>query len=420
MTEHDDRLIPGAGNGLLDRRAFLHAGMSLAGGVGLLSARPASARPPWMQAPGRSISDYGRPSHHESDVTRVGAASEPGAVGAGGSCTPLEQLNGTITPSGLHFERHHSGIPDIDPHKHRLLIHGLVRRPLSFDIEALERYPQVSRIQFLECSGNGFRLIAPTPVQQSCGELHGMISATEWTGVALRGLLEEAGIEPAGKWLIAEGADAARMNRSIPLAKALDDALIALYQNGERLRPENGYPMRLFLPGWEGNMSIKWLQRLQVTNRPAMTREETSKYSDLQRDGSALLFTYPMGVKSVITNPSPGLVLHGRGIYQITGLAWTGAGQIKRVEVSADGGKSWADAQLDEPILPKSLTRFRAAWRWNGAPSTLLSRAIDQTGAVQPTRTEVMAKRASGTFYHYNAIQAWSVDAAGEVRNVYV
>jgi sulfane dehydrogenase subunit SoxC len=209
------------------------------------------------------------------------------------------------------------------------------------------------------------------------------------------------------------------MSRSVPLAKALDDAMVAIYQNGERLRPENGYPIRLFLPGWEGNMSIKWLRRIKVTDGPAMTKDETSKYADLQADGSSLLFTFPMGVKSVITSPSPGLRLHKQGLYQVTGLAWSGAGSISRVQVSADGGSSWADAALDDPVLPRNLTRFRAAWRWDGKPTTLLSRAVDDTGAVQPTRAAVLADRANGTFYHYNAIQAWRVDALGEVANVY-
>ena len=244
-----------------------------------------------------------------------------------------------ITPSSLHFERHHSGIPDIDPDAHRLLIHGLVDRALFFDMDALSRYPMVSTIRFIECSGNS-RLagLAPEPVGGTCGELHGLISCSEWTGVPLSVLLDEAGVDPTAHWILAEGADAAAMTRSVPLAKAMDDALVAIYQNGERLRPENGYPARLFLPGYEGNTSVKWLRRIKVTAAPMMTREETSKYTDLLPDGRSLMFSFPMEVKSVITSPSPGLELAGPGLYQISGMAWSGLGRIARVEVSADGG----------------------------------------------------------------------------------
>ncbi len=418
MTDQDFEMTPAAGNGLMDRRHFLSAGV--AGGIAMLVAQSAAAnRPQWTQTPGSGMSRYGSPSRFETDVQRVGIGSQAGTVGSGASRTPLEQLRGTITPSGLHFERHHNGIPDIDPDQHKLLIHGLVDRPLSFSLETLARYPMTSRIQFLECSGNSGALLSPTPQARTCAQLHGLVAASEWTGVPLAVLLEEAGVKPGAKWLVAEGADAAMMSRSVPLDKAFDDALIALYQNGERLRPSNGYPMRLFLPGWEGNMSVKWLHRIKVTAVPAMTKDETSKYSDLQPDGTAQLFTFPMGVKSVITNPSGGLNMSKPGLYQITGLAWSGAGRIDRVEVSADAGKSWATAALDAPVLTKNLTRFRTAWRWNGAPATLMSRAIDEHGSVQPTRDSLIAGRANGFFYHYNAIQAWQIASTGEVANVY-
>jgi sulfane dehydrogenase subunit SoxC len=423
VSDHNQDLTPAAGNGLMDRRVFLRAGLGAAGGMSLLAAQASAAgpstRPPWMQAPGGPMNAYGVPSSHEARITRVGIGSQPGTTGSGASRTPLEHLNGTITPSGLHFERHHSGIPDIDPGQHKLLLHGLVRRPLTFDMEALDRYPMVSRIQFLECSGNSGTLISPVAPQATCGELHGLISASEWTGVPLAVLLDEAGVKSTGKWLLAEGADAAMMSRSVPLDKAMDDAIVAIYQNGERLRPENGYPIRLFLPGWEGNMSVKWLRRIKVMDRPAMSKDETSKYTDLQKDGSSLLFTFPMGVKSVITSPSPGLALHEPGLYQVTGLAWSGAGKISRVEVSADGGATWADAVLDDPVLAKNLTRFRTAWQWRGSPTTLLSRAVDETGAVQPSRDTVLDGRGNGAFYHYNAIQAWRISDNGEVKNVY-
>jgi sulfane dehydrogenase subunit SoxC len=237
--------------------------------------------------------------------------------------------------------------------------------------------------------------------------------------VPLAILLDEAGVKPQGKWLLAEGADAAGMSRSVPLAKAYDDAMLALYQNGERLRPSNGYPVRLFLPGYEGNMNVKWLRRLKVTAEPTMTKDETSKYSDLQPDGKALMFTFPMEVKSVITSPSGQQKMRGPGLYQVSGLAWSGFGRIRRVEVSADGGKTWAQAALDGPVLPKALARFRMAWRWDGSPSVLQSRAVDEHGTVQPTRAALLAARGPQFRYHYNAIQSWSVAAAGDVSNVY-
>jgi sulfane dehydrogenase subunit SoxC len=421
--EARDALEQVAGNGLLHRRLFLGGGTALlGGGLTLMRAGPAAAGqtevPSWSKTPGAGLSGYGSRAKYEAHVERAVGAG-PGTPGTGASRTPLESLEGIITPNGLHFERHHNGVPDIDPAQHRLLIHGLVQRPLSFTVDALLRYPLVSRIQFLECAGNSGGGLAPDPAQVSCGTLHGLVSCCEWTGVPLSILLEEAGIKPEGHWLLAEGADAAAMSRSVPLAKAMDDALLALYQNGERLRPENGYPLRLFLPGYEGNMSVKWLRRIKVTAQPTMTKDETSKYSDLLPDGRALLFTFPMEVKSVITSPSGGLKMQGPGLYQISGLAWSGSGRIARVEVSADGGQSWGEAALSEPPLPKALTRFRMGWRWNGAPAILQSRAIDEAGTVQPTRAAFLAARGLQYRYHNNSIQSWAVSASGDVTNVY-
>ena len=410
-----------AGNGLLHRRLFLKQGAAAlgAGSLGLMTAAQAKELPPWMRAPGKPLSGYGSRSAYEDHVQRQPLAAK-GTDGAGGSWTPLEALEGMITPNPLHFERHHSGIPDIDPSRHRLLIHGMVKRDLFFDMDALSRYPMVSRIQFIECSGNSYLAGLPSePVNATCGTLHGLVACSEWTGVPLSILLDEAGVDPAAAWILAEGADAAAMSRSVPLAKAMEDALLAIYQNGERIRPDNGYPLRLFLPGYEGNMSVKWLRRIKVTDAPTMTRDETAKYSDLMPDGRTLLFTFPMQVKSVITSPSPGLELAGAGLYQISGMAWSGLGRIARVEVSADGGASWAEAALTEPVLDKAVTRFRMAWRWDGSPSVIMSRAVDETGAAQPTRAALIAEKGTKFAYHYNAIQAWRIDGKGQVSNVY-
>jgi sulfane dehydrogenase subunit SoxC len=418
-----DELEPVAGNGLLHRRLFLTGSAAVLGGsLGLLTARPAGAAaaglPPSMTTPGTGMSPHGSRSKYEANVQREVRAA-PATTGTGSSRTPLESLEGIITPSALHFERHHHGVPDIDPEQHQVLIHGLVKRPLLFSINALLRYPAVSRIRFLECAGNSGVNFGAEPAAQTCGGLHGLVSCSEWTGVPLSILLDEAGVLPEGRWLLAEGADAAAMSRSVPLAKGMEDALLALYQNGERLRPENGYPVRLFLPGYEGNMNVKWLHRIKVTAGPTMTRDETSKYSDLLKDGRTQLFSYPMDVKSVITSPSGGLAMQGPGLYQVAGLAWSAAGRIRRVEVSADGGRSWATAALGDPVLPQAFTRFRMAWRWNGGPAILQSRATDEAGKVQPTRATLLTARGAPFEYHNNSIQSWSVSAEGEVKNVY-
>jgi sulfane dehydrogenase subunit SoxC len=423
--------VPAAERGLLDRRAFLAGAVTAAGLVAtgslaaeLLAAPAVEAAapeiPPWMKAPGEPFRGYGQPASYEAEVQRIIVQPyQEIAPGAGDSMTPLHQLQGTITPSGLHYERHHSGVPEIDPARHELLIHGLVHRPLKFSMDSLLRYPTVSRICFLECSGNSFFNTKPDPPQKSCGAIHGMISGSEWTGIPLALLLDEAGLDPKGKWLVAEGGDAAAMNRSIPIEKCRDDALLALYQNGERLRPEQGYPLRLLLPGWEGNMSIKWLRRLTVTAEPVYSREETAKYTDLLPDGRARQFTFPMGVKSVITHPAAGMTMPGRGFCEISGLAWSGSGRIDQVEVSADGGASWVQAALQAPVLPLALTRFRLPWNWDGSAVLLQSRARDEQGNIQPSREKWAAQYSAANTYHYNAIQTWSISPAGEIRNVY-
>jgi sulfane dehydrogenase subunit SoxC len=412
-----------------NRRVFLARGAGIAGaaaaGFSATAARAAEEGPPGlpkgMLSPGTPMRGYGQPSRFEEAVKRV--VFQPyGAIapGVGPSFTPLESLNGTITPSGLHFERHHNGVPEIEQSGHRLLIHGMVRRPLIFTMEALARYPLTSRTWFIECGGNSARNTAPKPPQLSCGAIHGLVSCAEWTGVPLAILLEEAGIDPRASWLLAEGADAAAMSRSVPLAKALDDAMIALYQNGERLRPEQGYPLRLLLPGWVGNMSVKWLRRIKVTEAPTNTKDETSRYTELMPDGKARQFAFEMGVKSVITRPAGGLRMQGPGGYEISGIAWSGAGRIRRTEVSADGGTTWRAAALQEPVLSKSLTRFRLPWHWNGERALLQSRATDEKGNVQPARAAWLAQYAPGQRYHNNMIQTWAIETDGSIANAYL
>lgn len=417
-----------AGGGLLDRRTFLGVGTAaigaLAGGIpGAASGAPLLGYevPEWMKAPGRTMGPYGEPSPHESAIQRaVQARYGTIAPGAGASTTPLQALEGTITPNGLHFERHHSGIPDIDPERHSLLIHGLVERSLVFSVDQLLRYPMSTRTCFIECSGNSAPNVRAEAAQISCGEIHGLISCSEWTGVPLNVLLDEAGVDLRGRWLLVEGADSAAMSRSVPLELAASEGLLALYQNGERIRPEQGYPLRLVLPGLEGNVSVKWLRRIEVREGPVHTRDETSKYTDLLPGGKAAQFTLEMAVKSVITRPSAGLAMQGPGLYEISGLAWSGAGRIARVDVSADGGKTWAPTALQEPVLAKSLTRFRIPWQWKGkGPVTLKSRATDEQGNTQPTRDEWASRYAPGSYYHYNAIQSWKIEPDGRIRNTY-
>ena len=421
MGDQHERHEQVAGNGLLHRRMFLAAGAAAAAGVSAVPSE-VNAAPlpvePWMQVPGAGFNGYGQPSKYEEKVARTWA-SAPGTTGTGSSRTPHQQLNGMITPSGLHYERSHSGIPDINPDTHRLLIHGLVKRPLVFTVDDLTRYPLTSRIAFVECAGNSGAMFAKEPVAANVQAIHGLLSCSEWTGVKLSVLLEEAGVDPRGKWLLAEGADSSGMSRSVPIEKALDDAMVALYQNGERVRPSNGYPVRLLLPGFEGNMNVKWLRRIKLTEGPTMTKDETSKYTVTLPSGKSLQFVFPMEAKSVITHPSPGLTLRGPGLYEISGLAWSGYGKIAKVEVSADGGKSWAVAALSDPVLPKALTRFRMPWQWDGSPVTLQSRSTDETGYVQPSRAQLIALRGDRGNYHNNMITSWNVSDKGEVKHVY-
>jgi len=399
------------------RRGFLRLGIVFSA---MLSAfRPSSLlaqAQTTIRALGRGVSGYGRRSQFETATRLMRDSRHPEASS---SRTPLQNLHGTLTPSALHFERHHAGIPEIAPSTHHLLIHGLVDRPLEYSLADLRRLPAESRTHFLECSGNSGALWrearAATP--QST---HGLTSCSEWVGVPLSVLLGEAGVHPTGTWVVAEGADACRLTRSIPLAKALTDTLVAYGQNGEALRPGQGYPLRLFVPGWEGNISVKWLRRIEVVDEPYMTREETSKYTDLLPDGRARRFTFMMEAKSVITHPSGGQRLAGPGYHQINGIAWSGRGRVERVEVSVDGGQSWRNAELQGPVLPLAHTRFRMDWTWDGGEVILQSRCVDNTGYTQPTRDQLIAARGLQSGYHNNAIQSWQVATDGTVENVYV
>jgi sulfane dehydrogenase subunit SoxC len=416
-----------AGNGVLHRRALLGRGLALAGALGTGAAAEPLTEPPWSLAPGGPMPPYQVPSPFERNVVRL--IDNPGSLPEiSHARTPHQLLNGIITPNGLHFNVNHGGVPDIDPSKHRLVIHGMVKRPLVFTVEALLRYPMVSRINFLECGGNSTPLFSNTPPQATVQQIHGFVSCSDWTGVPLAVLLDEAGVDPKATWFIAEGADAPHLTRSVPLNKAYDDAIVALYQNGERLMPGNGYPMRLFLPGWEGNMNTKYLRRIKVTDAPAMTYHEAHTYTDPVPNGKSFQFYFVQEVKSFITSPSPGAGPQAPGYVEITGIAYSGNGRIAKVLVSADAGKSWGEAALEGTPLPKAFTRFRMPWQWSGGPAILQSRAWDEAGNVQPTRAELIAVRGEtkspATWeqfpsHHYNAVASWAVDSKGEVTNVY-
>jgi sulfane dehydrogenase subunit SoxC len=398
----------------ITRRGFL-GGASLAG-VTAFTAGAVHAEPRLQGEPRRA---YGERSAFEKSARSFGATNI--AVTTGSSRTPLQDLYGIITPSSLHFERHHSGVPNIDPTQHELLLHGLVERPLKFSMEELRRFPSVSRVHFIECAGNAGREHRGDPgptVQLS----HGLVSCSEWSGVLLSTLLREAGLKDSARWIVAEGADASRHSRSIPIGKALDDVIVAYGQNGEAVRPEQGYPLRLVVPGWEGNVNVKWLHRLQVTDQPAMSRDEAASYTDLMPNGKARQFSFEMETNSVLTHPCGGQMLEGKGFHEISGLAWTGRGKIARVEASVDGGVSWRDAELQAPIYSKALTRFRLPWRWMGEETILQSRAEDETGYVQPTRDVLVAtrgmKQGPDGFNHYHGIKPWKVTRDGSVTYV--
>ena len=414
--------------GLLRRAAALSGG-ALALGAGRrargdddLSKNLPPNEPVWSRTLGAPIlaSPYGVPSKYEAGVKRRESPGLTRTAYSSVAFTPLQSLFGIITPSGLHFERHHAGVPDVDPHQHRLMIHGLVAHPRLYTMDDIARFPSVSRVHFIECGANTgmeWANVAVPTVQYS----HGMLSCSEWTGVLLSTLLDEVGIDRRkAKFVLAEGADGASLTRTVPLSMALDDVMVCYGQNGEMLRPEQGYPLRLLVPGVQGVSSVKWLRRLEIGDAPWNTREESLHYVDLMPGGKHRQYTWIQEAKSVITAPSGGQVLLDKGYHEITGFAWSGRGKVKRVDVSTDGGRNWRTAKLQEPVLAKALTRFRIDWTWDGGPALLQSRAMDDTGYVQPAIRQLRAVRGTRSIYHNNAIQTWRVDASGEVSNVQV
>jgi len=403
------------GESLLNRRTLLAGTAGFMSAILMGSMRPSasaategSPEDP-TRVPGAAPTAYGQRSAFETSI-RI-----PRSWWS--SLTPLQDSQGILTPSALHFERHHNGVPTIHPAHHRLLIHGMVEQPWTFTLDDLKRFPSISRLAFIECSGNS-AIEWRGPAGQTVQQTHGLTSTSEWTGVALKTVLQEVGAHPDASWMLAEGGDAAAMTRSLPLASLLEEAILCYAQNGEPLRPEQGYPLRLLIPGWEGNTCIKWLRRLKLGRAPFMTREETSQYTDLMPDGTARQFTMVMEAKSVITSPSGGQRIQP-GFVEIRGLAWSGRGRIALVEVSTDGGRSWQQAALQEPILQKCHTRFHLPWRWNRAEVILQSRCLDDTGYRQPDRATLVAVRGVNSVYHYNAIQSWHIAPDGQVSNVH-
>ena len=409
------------------RREFLRRGMGL-GAVAIAGATSAASSggavttlgarlPQSMKSLGGSDLPYGVPATHEGHVVRT----ESRAAGFSVWRSPLQHQRGTITPNGLHFSTHHNGIPDITPEQHVLMVHGLVQRPLKFDMERLARYPMVSKVHFLECAGNSAaNALSLTALDHTLGDLAGEVSCAEWTVVPLSYIFNEVGLKDSAKWVVVEGADGGSHSRSLPLSALMKDGMLALYQNGERLRPSQGYPLRLFMPGWEGNVNVKWLHRLEVVDAPAYTKDESGLYTQVLKDGRIERFAFPMEVKSVITHPSGQQTLpEAKGYYEIGGLAWSGRGRITKVDVSVDSGASWANAQLQGPVLDRAFTRFTLPWQWQGKKAVLMSRATDEHGNVQPTRSAWKSRYAAHSFNHYNAIQAWQVGRDGRVENTY-
>jgi len=411
------------------RRQFLTGAAAAGAGAVAAGAGRAAAPDPlitevqdWASGlgDGVDVTPYGLPIEYESDVVRRNVEWLTADTISSINFTPIHALDGTITPQGCAFERHHSGAIELRKEDYRLMINGLVDTPLVFSYADLERFPRENRVYFCECAANSGMEWAGAQLN-GAQFTHGMIHNMEYSGVPLRTLLEEAGVSPEGKWVYVEGADASSNGRSIPLEKAMDDVLVAFKANGEALRKEHGYPVRLVVPGWEGNLWIKWLRRVEVMGQPVESREETSKYTDTLANGISRKWTWEMDAKSVITSPSPQApVTHGKGPLVITGLAWSGRGAISGVDVSLDGGKTWQQARLAAPGADKALTRFYLDINWDGAEMLLQSRARDTSGYVQPTKAQLREVRGLNSIYHNNAIQTWWVKANGEAENVEV
>jgi sulfane dehydrogenase subunit SoxC len=408
------------GEGSLSRRNLISATAGLAGTI--LAGRAAAES--LADVPPREVGAELGGHSERSKYVRIARIPEAGPgrrnVDPGdaiNSKSPLDKLFGSITPSDLHYERSHSGAPDIDPAKHRLLVHGMVRKPLVFSVEDLEAMPSISRVVFIECTGNGWENWKKADPNLTVQNTHGLVSTNEWTGVPLKFLIDLVGKDRNSNWMLAEGGDAAGVDRSIPLTdEILEEAFVAYGQNGEPLRPAHGFPMRLIMPGLEGNLHIKWLRRLKFGDQPWMTRWETARYTQLRANGKATQFQLRMEANSVITSPS-GMMVIKPGYQRITGLAWSGHGRIVKVEISTDGGRSWKEAQLNLPVLPKALTRFQMDWTWDGKPTKIVSRSTDDKGNVQPDRNSFIAAAGTNALFHYNAQQTWSLDEAGRVRN---
>lgn len=395
------------------RRKLL--GAAAATVVGSLLARSARAEGPVAPADASKVLGGGTTALSERSPFETHRTLEPVGKITGPARAPIHQMVGTITPTDLVFQRHHGGIATIDPARWELLVHGLVDRPTKLTLADLHRFPATSRIAFLECAGNGRAAYRAPKAELTAQDIDGLTANVEWTGVRLKDVLREVGARREATWVLAEGGDAARLARSVPIEKALDDALLAYAINGEPLRAANGYPVRLFLPGWEANASVKWLRRLELRDQPSMTRDETVKYTDSLADGTARMFSWTLEAKSIITSPSYPARLTGPGWWPIQGLAWSGRGRIARVDVSTDGGATWTEAELVGEALPKAHVRFQHPWRWDGEEAVLMSRAVDETGYVQPTVAEFRAVRGHGTDYHFNTIRAWRVASDGAV-----
>lgn len=408
------------------RKSFLAASAALAGSTAL--AQVGDGDPAILKLPehsttlGRPVASnpYGVPSRFETALQRRESPGLTRVNAASVSFTPLQSLFGIITPSGLHFERHHQGWHDIDPSQHRLMVNGLVKKQKVYTMDDLMRLPSVSRIHFIECGANTameWGNVAVPSVQYS----HGMLSCSEFTGVPLSVLLEDCGYnKTSARFVLAEGADGSGMTRTIAIDRALDDVIVAWGMNGEMLRPENGYPLRLVVPGVQGVSWVKWLRRIEVGDKPYGAKDEAIHYMDAMPDGMYRQYTSIQECKAVITTPSAGQRLLDTGFHNITGLAWSGRGKIKRVDVSVDGGRNWRSARLETPVLSKCLTRFNIDWNWSGSAALLQSRAIDETGYVQPKINELREVRGTKSIYHNNAIQSWKVATSGEVSNVQV